>query len=79
MLKHENSRWAFACSKLTIKKLKHGVKLRIKTPERRQSRPSGVFILNSEHISQLVLVVIADFVNLSTRWVVSVNLSKDAF
>ena len=58
MLKHENSRWAFPYSKLTIEKLKHGVKLRIKTPERRQSRPSGVFILNSEHISQLVLMLL---------------------
>ena len=31
-------------------------KLTIKTPERRQWRRSGVFIVNFEHISQLVLV-----------------------
>ena len=30
-------------------------KLTIKTPERRQWRPSGVFIVTFEHISQLVL------------------------
>ena len=31
-------------------------KLTIKTPERRQWRPSGIFIANSEHISLLFLV-----------------------
>ena len=31
-------------------------KLTIKTPERRQWRRSGVFIVNFEHISHLVLV-----------------------
>ena len=31
-------------------------KLAIKTPERRQLRRSGVFIVNFEHISHLVLV-----------------------
>ena len=31
-------------------------KLTIQTPERRQWRSSGVFIVNFEHISQLVLV-----------------------
>ena len=31
-------------------------KLTIKTPERRQSRRSSVFIVNFEHISQLALV-----------------------
>ena len=31
-------------------------KLTIKTPERRQWRSSGVFIVNFEHISHLVLV-----------------------
>ena len=30
--------------------------LTIKTPERRQLRPSGVFIVNFEHISHLSLV-----------------------
>ena len=30
--------------------------LTIKTPERRQSHRSGIFIVNFEHISQLVLV-----------------------
>ena len=31
-------------------------KLTIKTPERRQWRPSGVFIVKLEHVSYLVLV-----------------------
>ena len=31
-------------------------KLTIKTPERRQLRRSGVFIVTSEHISHLVLM-----------------------
>ena len=31
-------------------------KLTIKTPERRQWRRSGVFIVNFEHISQIVLL-----------------------
>ena len=31
-------------------------KLTVKTPARRQKRRSGVFIVNSEHISHLVLV-----------------------
>ena len=31
-------------------------KLAIKTPERRQWRRSGVFIVNFEHISHLILV-----------------------
>ena len=37
--------WCEICSKLTIK-----------TPERRQWRHAGVFIVNSEHISYFVLV-----------------------
>ena len=32
------------------------LKLTIKTPERRQWRPSGVFIVNFEHIPHIVLV-----------------------
>ena len=48
---------AIACSKLTIETLEQGVKyvqkLTIKTPERRRS---GVFIVNFEHISHLVVV-----------------------
>ena len=51
---------AFACSNLTIKtqetRFKICSKLTIKTPERRQSRRSGVFIVNFEHISHFVLV-----------------------
>ena len=31
-------------------------KVNIKTPERRQGRRSGVFIVNFEHISLIVLV-----------------------
>ena len=54
-------------------------KLQIKTPE--HASPTGVFILNSEHISHLVLVsqLLILFVNVSTCWVVCVNPSKDAF
>ena len=51
---------AIICSKLTIETLEQGVKydqnLTIKTPERRQYRRSGVFIVNFEHISRQVLV-----------------------
>ena len=51
-------------------------KLRTKTPEWRQWRFSGVF-LNSEHISHLALyVVIPDFVNVSTRCVVSESIKR---
>ena len=50
----------FTCSKLTIETLEQGVKyvpkLIIKTPERRQLRRSGVFIVNFEHIPHLVLM-----------------------
>ena len=51
---------AITCSKLTIETLEQGVKyvlkLMIKTPERRHWRRSGIFIVNFEHISHLVLV-----------------------
>ena len=47
-------------SKLTVETLEEGVKLysklTIKTPEQRHWRRSGVFIVNFEHISHLVLV-----------------------
>ena len=50
----------FTCSKLIIETLEQGVKyvpkLIIKTPERRQLRRSGVFIVNFEHIPHLVLM-----------------------
>ena len=39
-------------------------KLTIKTPERRQWRRSGVFIVNFEHISHLVLVFLLLTLNL---------------
>ena len=47
------------CSKLTIKTLEQFVKcsmLTIKITERRQWRLSGVFIVNFENISQIVVV-----------------------
>ena len=51
---------AITCSKLTIEileqELKLCSKLTIKTPERSQWGRSGVFIVNFEYISQLVLV-----------------------
>ena len=44
-------------------------KLTIKTPERRQWRCSGVFIVNFEHISHLVLVVsIVNFEHVIAGW-----------
>ena len=48
----------FTFSKLTIETLEQGIcsTLTIKTPEQRQWRRSGVFIVNSEYISHLVLV-----------------------
>ena len=50
----------FTCSKSKLEILEQGVKyvqkLTTKTPERCQSRCSGVFIVNFEHISHLVLV-----------------------
>ena len=50
----------FACSKSPIETLEKRCeicsKLTIKTPERRQWRRSGVFIVNFEHISHLFLV-----------------------
>ena len=41
-------------------------KLTIKTPERRQWRRSGVFIVNSEHITHLAIV---NFEHVSDSWV----------
>ena len=53
------SQLTFTCSKLTIKTLEKRCeicsKITIKTPERSQSRRSGVFIVNFEHISHLFL------------------------
>ena len=48
----------FSCSKLTIETLEQGLKclnLTIKTPERHHWHHSGVFIVDFEHISHLVL------------------------
>ena len=53
--------WAqltFTCLKSTMETLEKGMKyfkLTIKTPERRQWRPSGVFIVNFEHILHVFL------------------------
>ena len=50
---------AITCSKLTIETLEQGVKcsnLAIKIPERRHWHRSGIFNVNFEHISHLVLV-----------------------
>ena len=50
----------FTCLKLTIETLEQGVKicskLAMKTPERRYWGHYGIFIVNFEHISHLVLV-----------------------
>ena len=42
--------------------------LTIKTPERRQWRLSGVFIVNFKHILHLVLVFIVNFEQVNTGW-----------
>ena len=52
---------AFICLKLAIEILEKQVKneclkLKLKTPERRQLHHFGVFIVNFEHISHLFLV-----------------------
>ena len=51
---------AFTCSKSTIETLEQGIKyfqeLTTEIPERRQWRLFGVFLVNFEHISHLVLV-----------------------
>ena len=50
-------------------------KLTIKTPERRQWRGSGVFIVNFEHISHLVLVVsIVNFEQVNAGWAFSLHI-----
>ena len=46
-------------NKKTRKKREICLKLTIKTPERRQWRRSGVFIVNFEHISQLIIVFLS--------------------
>ena len=46
----------FTCSKLTMKTLEQGVKMfKVNNKDSRTTR-SGVFIVNCEHISHLVLV-----------------------
>ena len=50
-------------------------KLTIKTLERRYWRRSGVFIVNIEHISHLVLVAsVVTFEHVILGWVIAVNL-----
>ena len=43
-------------------------KLTIKTPERRQRRRSGVFIVNFEYISYFSNVSIVDFKQVNLSW-----------
>ena len=55
-------------------------KLTIKTPKRRQRRRSGAFIVNFEHISQLVLVSLLLTLKRSADWqLVLIQLSKQQF
>ena len=49
-------------------------KLEIKTPEQRQWRRSGVFIVNFEHISHLSNVSIVDFEQVNAETSQNVNL-----
>ena len=63
----------FTCSKLTIETLKKGceiwLKLTIKTPERRQWRRSGVFIVNFEYnLHPFDSASIADFEQVNVSW-----------
>ena len=51
-------------------------KLTIKTPERRQWRSSGVFIVNLEHSTPFSSVSIVDFEQVNICWVISYILSK---
>ena len=43
--------------------------LTLKTPERRQWRRSGGFIVNFEHISHLVILFIVNFEQVNADWV----------
>ena len=53
----------------TRKSCEIGSKLTIKTPEQRQYRRSGVFIVNFEHILHLFSnASIVDFEQLNVRW-----------
>ena len=53
----------------TTKRCEIYSKLTIKTPERCQWYRSGVFIVNFEHISHLVLVSIVNFEHVNADWV----------
>ena len=56
-----------SCSLLTMETLEQGMKcpkLTIKTPKRRHWRRSGVFIVNFEHISHLVLAFLSLTLNM---------------
>ena len=51
-------------------------KLTMKIPERRQWRRSGIFIVNFEHISQVVSVV--NFEHVIAGWVKGVTVTPQA-
>ena len=51
-------------------------KLTIKTPARRQSRRSGVFIVNLEHNSHLSSVSIVEFEQINISWEISRSICK---
>ena len=53
---NRTSNYLFKVNKITPETRKICSKLTTKTPERRQCYRSGVFIVNSEHISHLFLV-----------------------
>ena len=66
---------AFTCSKIAIETLEQGlkyVKLTIKTPERRHWCCSGLFTVNLEHISHLVLVFLLLILTIAS---LTVNIS----
>ena len=60
---------AFTCSRLTIETLEQGVKYvqSLKTQGGRHRRLSGVFIVNFEHISYLVLIFLLLTLNSKCR------------
>ena len=60
------SQLAITRSKLTIGTLEQAVKY--VQSSRRQCRRSGVFIVNFEHISHLVLVSVVNFEQVNAGW-----------
>ena len=66
---NSQSRLTFSCSKATIETPELCSKLTRKTPERRQWRRSGVFIVTFQHISHLFSSAsIVDIEQVNVSW-----------